>query len=498
MTVVLGGGFLTAAVLLGLLDFLERLWFARFAIASVRDLREAAFESARARRAAGAKTGDLVARLIGDTARIKAGLKGFLVHVATNAVLLCGVACVLLVIYPPMGMIFGAICVGLLIVTTVGATRMYARAARYRRKEGRLAERIRGAVADENVLANFDDVNLASSHAEASLTHAQGLATWSAHTLFALAALGAVGTAIHGLSTGSMDVGSVVAIALYTMMLRAPMVQIVRQGTRTGKIAACVERVAALLDEEGSAPRDPATLREGIVVDGVRRRARRARGGGRILQIERLEIPAGQHLAIVGRASSGRSSLLRLLAGRWRPKRGQVRWDGAPVTGEDALAEPHASLATPDLSWPRRRLRDVLDLGDDPERAEAAGRVLEACGAGSLARGLDRGLGTKLRSSELSATERRAVAVARAVASEAPLVLLDDVVDDRSRRAAERTLRVIIDACPGRTVVVSLRREPAEGLFDRVITVRKGKIVDDSCAPALAAPDGSVVREVRG
>src|SRR5258708_1466459 len=85
-TLLFGALFLVLLTLLGLADFLERLKFAQFAIGTVRDLRAKAFQSAvqidPRIRPSGA--GDLVARLIGDTARVKEGLKGFLVHCATN------------------------------------------------------------------------------------------------------------------------------------------------------------------------------------------------------------------------------------------------------------------------------------------------------------------------------------------------------------------------------------------------------------------------------
>jgi ABC-type multidrug transport system fused ATPase/permease subunit len=84
------GGIMLA---LGLFDFLSRLWFARFAIGTVQDLRTAAFKAAD--RETGTP-GDVISRLIGDTARIKAGMKGFLVHVATNGVLALGVAGIML------------------------------------------------------------------------------------------------------------------------------------------------------------------------------------------------------------------------------------------------------------------------------------------------------------------------------------------------------------------------------------------------------------------
>lgn len=83
---------------LGLSDFLERLYFARFASATVRDLRTAAFSSALAGRNetnGSGNGGDLLSRLVGDATRVKSGIQGFLVRVATNGLVLFGVTIIL-------------------------------------------------------------------------------------------------------------------------------------------------------------------------------------------------------------------------------------------------------------------------------------------------------------------------------------------------------------------------------------------------------------------
>ena len=99
---VLTGAFALLVVVAGYCDHAQRLWFARFAIAWSRDVRAAAFGAAmnlplRERRAA---SGDLVARLLADVARFKAGVKVSLTYVGTN-VLLLGLASALAAWHSP-------------------------------------------------------------------------------------------------------------------------------------------------------------------------------------------------------------------------------------------------------------------------------------------------------------------------------------------------------------------------------------------------------------
>jgi len=231
----IGGAFVLIALGLGFADLIQRLQFARFSIGLVRDLRAEAFSALKSSNGPGEGAGEIVSILIGDAARIKAGIKGFLVHVASHSVLLIGVTCMLLWLYPPMGLVFGVVCLALVGITLIGASVMYRRAVKYRSKEGELAEFIHGTMSGDTDGEVLSDINSDSSSVEASLTQMQGRATWAAHALFAFAALGAVVVGVHGVSVDAIKPSALIAIAMYAMMLRGPMIQIVRQGNQDGQ-----------------------------------------------------------------------------------------------------------------------------------------------------------------------------------------------------------------------------------------------------------------------
>jgi ABC-type multidrug transport system fused ATPase/permease subunit len=109
VTLVAGVLFALCIAALGYADARARLSFARFSIGTVRDLRKQAMRGLSRGPCPGVPTrpGDMVARLIGDTARVKAGLKGFLVHVAVNGLPLAGITVVMLYIDLTMGMCAG-------------------------------------------------------------------------------------------------------------------------------------------------------------------------------------------------------------------------------------------------------------------------------------------------------------------------------------------------------------------------------------------------------
>lgn len=274
VTLVAGALFALCLTTLGFVDARARLSFAMFSIGTVRDLRKNAMRALSRSSQPGSpiRSGDIVARLIGDTARVKAGLKGFLVHVAVNGLLLVGITCVMIYIDTTIGTMFG-VCIAIVFgVTLVGAKNIYETAARYRRKEGRLADAIvkvakaanrssdnlRPTLKDRRkILANYKKVNRSSGRSEARITRLTGYATWAAHAILGLFVFEAVYYGMRAITAGTLSSADLLLFALYVLSARTPVVQLARQGVRTGKILACLGRLDELLEQTAAAPEMP-------------------------------------------------------------------------------------------------------------------------------------------------------------------------------------------------------------------------------------------------
>jgi len=446
----------------------------------VRDLREAAFSQVKKSNSVHTNTGEIISRLIGDTARIKAGVKGFFVHVAANILLLIGITGILFWIYPPMGIVLGGSCLLLLVVTGIGSRLMYRKAVQYRDKEGRLAEHIHDALSGDTGIEAFEDENHESSSAEASLTHIQGRVTWAAHALFGVSIVAIILIGAQGISLGKLDASMFIAVMMYAMILRAPMVQIARQGTRSGKILASLERVVALLDDDcNQGINKPLTLDHQISVTNLCLRRRKALGKTKAISISHLSIPAGSRVAVIGKAGAGKTCLLKLLSGDLTPSRGTISLDDRLITDNG-----HSSFSSTEPRWSHRRIGDVLGVSS-AQKSEAL-EMLANIGASKLVRSLKAGLSTKVRSDELSFSERKAIGITRTALSDAPLLLFDLPTSNiSSAKGIARRIEIIIDACPNQTVLMSFRHPPPTDAFDRLLVLRKGKVFEDSQAQSI-------------
>ena len=168
-----------------------------------------------------------------------------------------------------------------------------------------------------------------------------------------------------------------------------------------------------------------------------------------------FRLEPGGALALVGPNGSGKSSLLRILCGLLRPASGTLAWDGAPVD-EDWAAHRgrlhyvgHLDAVKPTLS--------VAENLDDWARFRGAARAesgaLEALGIEGLA---------DVPGRYLSAGQRRRLALARVLATPAPLWLLDEPTVTLDAEAADRVADMIAaHRADGGMVIVATHGEIA-------------------------------------
>ena len=191
--------------------------------------------------------------------------------------------------------------------------------------------------------------------------------------------------------------------------------------------------------------------------------------GTPILQNINLQAGKGEFIAVCGPNGAGKSTLLRALAGLLPG--GQV--DATRV----AYVEQGASCA-----W-GLRVAEVVALGRIPWRDAdqvAVARAMAACGVAGLAR---------RRVDTLSGGQARRVMLARALATDAAVLLLDEPVADLDPRAMHEVMAVLAaQARAGRCVVAVLHAmELAVAYATRMVVVQDGRVRADGTPDAVRA-----------
>jgi molybdopterin-binding protein len=231
-----------------------------------------------------------------------------------------------------------------------------------------------------------------------------------------------------------------------------------------------------------------------VALSDVRRQT-----GAFTLEVEALDVRAGEVLGVIGPNGSGKSTLLRLLGLLEPPDAGRVLVGGRPVDARDALAE-------------RRRMATVFQeplLADATVAANVAlglrfrgvaGRELER----RVARWLERfGVGALAPRSArtLSGGEAQRVALARALVLEPEVLLLDEPfasLDQPSRTSLIADLGAVLRQDRVTTVIVTHHRGEAQALADRVAVLIRGRLrqVDETARVFHAPASEEVARFV--
>lgn len=202
-------------------------------------------------------------------------------------------------------------------------------------------------------------------------------------------------------------------------------------------------------------------------------------GGRLVVQDVDLEVPTGQLLALVGPNGAGKSTLLAALSGERQPSTGRVFVGDRPVHEFASLDLARVrSMLTQDnaVSFPFL-VSEVVEMGRSPwartpERERDADAIAEATRRTDVAHLLER------RFTELSGGERARVSLARVLAQDTPIVLLDEPTAALDLRHQEDVLRIARElAAEGRTVVVVLHDLSLAGAYaDRVALLEDGRL----------------------
>jgi ATP-binding cassette subfamily B protein len=345
--------------------------------------------------------------------------------------------------------------------------------------------------------------------------HALGLARWRSALIPVVGAgtgaslLTVLWAGGRGVIAGALSIGELVAFTLYVGLLAWPTMSIGWTMSLWQRGLAAWTRLREVLDARswdearpaGGAAVSAATA-PAIEVRGLSL----AEGGARILDDVALEVPAGGLCAIVGRVGSGKSTLVEAIAGLRAVPPGSLWIDGREAGELDVAARRRLVAYAPQSAFLfsatiRENIGWGIDgdagAGDADARIERAARAagLEADLA-QLPDGLDTLVGE--RGLTLSGGQRQRIALARALVSERPLLILDDSLSSVDAET-ERAILAGIDAeLAGRTALLVSHRLSALQHARQVIVLERGRVVERGAPRELLERGGLYAQLYRG
>jgi len=195
-----------------------------------------------------------------------------------------------------------------------------------------------------------------------------------------------------------------------------------------------------------------------------------------------FRIKAGEHVAVIGRVGSGKTTLHKLMLGLFAPDEGAVLVDGVDLRQLDpADLRRNVGYVGQDSMLFFGTLRENIAIGA-PYADDRA--IIEAAAVGGLTefvnrhpQGFDMQIGE--RGESLSGGQRQGVAIARAVLLDPPILLLDEPTSAMDFTSEAQFKERLHQLATGKTLVVVTHRTSLIDLADRIIVIDAGRIVAD-------------------
>lgn len=298
------------------------------------------------------------------------------------------------------------------------------------------------------------------------------------------------------LVSAAISLGTLTAFVLLFQQFFAPIVAIGDQWQSVQAALAGLERVFEVLDLEiEPIPASTSPSRVGVAAIRVDAVTHGYKAGHPVLHGVSLRVDPGEQVALVGRTGAGKSTLVSLLGGLSEPWSGSVRAGGGdPRQFSDSERRRIVAVVPQSVQLFTASLRENLTMGDPSISPAELARAVSIAGLQPLISALPQGLSTVLSGSgggtgvQLSAGERQLVALARALAGDPAVVVLDEATaaldaygEAAVRRALRRTARE-----GGRSVLTVAHRLATARDSDRVVVLDGGRIVEEGPPTLLA------------
>lgn len=344
-------------------------------------------------------------------------------------------------------------------------------------------ETIKVQAAEGHVQRRWEELNDKASRTSVRMKHISTLAVGWAGFVQQVVGVVIVVAGVYMIGAGMITQGALIASVLLSSRALAPLSQVAGLLTRMNQSRQSLKHLDDLMKKPVERPAD----KHFISVPSLRGRIEFqdvafSYPGQTTPALNNLSfvIEPGERVGIIGAVGSGKTTIERLILNLYQPSNGSVQIDGNDVRQidpGDLRRNVGAVQQSPQLFY--GSVRYNITMGHETAPARAVMRAAELSGVMDFLRDSSGGLDTQVgeRGDALSGGQRQAVAIARALLYDPPVLILDEPTASMDPASESRLCAHLAKLCEGKTTLLITHKGTLLTLVDKLILIDRGRLV---------------------
>ena len=290
---------------------------------------------------------------------------------------------------------------------------------------------------------------------------------------------------VYLISDSALSLGGLIAVVMLSSRAVSPMGQIAGLITNFQQTRTAYSALNDLMNNPVERPEDMQFVRrpafEGAIefqhVGFSYPEAQRAS-----LSDVNLVIKPGEHVGIIGRIGSGKTSITKLIVGLYDPTEGSISIDGIDINQIDpADLRHHIGFLSQDIELMRGTIRDNLAFKDLHISDDRLLEVSSICGVDQFVNKLPMGFDTPVgeHGVALSGGQRQSIALGRALLLDEPIVILDEPTNSMDNTTEAAIRKRLYQYTRDKTLILVTHKAAMLELVERLVVIEEGRVVMD-------------------
>ncbi len=195
-----------------------------------------------------------------------------------------------------------------------------------------------------------------------------------------------------------------------------------------------------------------------------------------------ISIAPGEHVGVIGRVGSGKTTMAKLVLNLYSPSKGSVSLDGIDINQIDpADLRQNIAYLSQDIELIRGSIRENIVLKNTQTNDDSVIKAAHVAGVDLFVNKMPKGFDTNIgeQGVGLSGGQRQCLALARTVLLEEPIIILDEPTNSMDNTTESIIRQNLYDYTRDKTLLLVTHKAPMLELVERLVVMEDGRIIMD-------------------